>query len=102
MKRTTLLFGLLLVGGLYFTLYYHVILTDDGVIVEHKTEPGFEDSFVNARGWGVLDHIKHPKIAGILISRHAQKAIDGALEGSKKTAEDGKKKLDQVVKELFK
>lgn len=96
MKR--LLALALLVAAAFGALSYHFILTRDGLIIERKEALSFEETFVDARPWGILDWAKHPKIAKALAHRGASNLSKSAGEAIEKAGEELEKLGKQMKK----
>jgi len=113
MKKALLLFllGFSVAGGLFASLNYHFILTSERLVVERKRELGFENTIVDARGWGPVDYLRHPAVSAAL-ARHGLKQLfdqagssteeaatktQGALEKGKQALEKGLDKIGEKV-----
>lgn len=95
------LLGFLAAGGLFASLSYHFIRTEKQfLVVERKSELTFEDTFIDAREWGLGDYFKHPRIAGILAGRGLKSAFGGADGAADKAVKETKKALDQGLEKV--
>jgi hypothetical protein len=92
------LLGVVAAGAFFGAWTYHFIVTGDGLVVERKVHWGLEDTYVDTRGWGILDYGKHPNISAIVASRKIRVAL-GAGSDAEKVAKDA---LDEAKKALEK
>jgi hypothetical protein len=97
-RRTTmsrigaLIFGILVGGGLvYGALNYHVVRTESGHEFIPKKEMSFDETYVDARNFGLADWAKHADLAQAIL-----KADKGHLIN-----ESAVKNLTNGVKDLF-
>jgi len=79
----TLIFGMLLGGGLVYTSYqYHVVRTGDQFLVIPKLSPTLVDPYVDIRDWTAEDWRRHVKLAEALIAQgHERLLTQGGLVG---------------------
>lgn len=94
MKR--LLALALLVAVVFGALSYHFILTRDGLIIERKESLSYQETFVDARPWGIFDWAQHPKIAKALARRGASNLSKSAGEAIEKAGEE----LEKLGKQM--
>ncbi|MBI5547742.1 MAG: hypothetical protein HY901_27995 [Deltaproteobacteria bacterium] len=90
----TFVLGFAIAGGLFAALSYHFVLTDKELVVERKGKLGFAETFVDARGWGLMDYLKNPSVAAIL----AKHGIKGLAESSGSQADKAKDALEKLRK----
>lgn len=100
----TFVLGFLCCAGVFAALSYHFILTsgDKTLIVEKKSELGFEDTFVDTRSWGLGDWLKHPRI-GAIVAKHGIKSLfdtEGASKEAKDAVEKSRKAIDEGLEKL--
>ena len=94
-----MLINLLVVSGLIFTFFFHIVLTPSSSIVVRKIEPSFQDPFVDTRHWGISDiwHYRHV-IKAIIKSGSSNEIVhlkkyDSAL----KSGADSYDKFNEIV-----
>ncbi len=88
--------GFLAAGGLFAALVFHFIRTPKRWVVARKARVGFEQTYVDARAWGVVDYAKNPGLAAIL----ARNGIAAALGVPVTPTERGKKALDDGLEKI--
>jgi hypothetical protein len=84
-------------AALYGALSYHVVLTRDGLVFERKDELTFEDTFADARHWGPIDWIKHPRVAKALL-RHGGSGLSKVAGDAIQKAGEELEKIGKQIK----
>lgn len=94
------LLGLVLGGtSVYVGYQYHLVRTQDRLLVIRKVQPSLLDIYADVRQWGVEDWKKHPALTRHLVaSGHSKDVIQSAtdelvdefLEGLQKPRRDGR------------
>ena len=97
MKRLIVLV-ILVAAALYGALSYHVILTRDGLVFEHKEELMFDDTFADTRHWGPVDWLKHPRVAKALARRNSLDLSKVAGDAIEKAGQELEKLGKQIRK----
>ena len=61
-------FGMILGGGLvYFAFQYHLVRTEDEVLVVPKREASLVDPYADVRRWRAADWNQHPELVDALV-----------------------------------
>ncbi|HEY3450358.1 MAG TPA: hypothetical protein VGK67_28650 [Myxococcales bacterium] len=89
-------FGFLAAGGLFAALAFHFLRTPTGLVLARKARLGFQDTYVDVRGWGAVDYLKNPGLAAIL----AKRGVASALGVPQTPTEKGKKALDEGLEKI--
>jgi len=73
------LLGVVIGGAAVFgTLKYHVVYADDGVHIVPKVFAGFDDIFVDVRGFDFSDWNEHKSLAAALVKADKQHLLKDA------------------------
>jgi len=96
-----MLINLVIVSGLIFSYFFHIVLTPKNSVVVRKIEPSFKDVFVDTRHWGISDiwHYRHV-IKAIIKSGSSNEIVhlkkyDSAL----KSGADSFDKFNEIVEQ---
>jgi hypothetical protein len=66
----------------YAASNYHVVRANDTVHFVQKVRPGFADTYVDVRAFGVGDWANHPDLAAALAHQNKQHVMEGAATNS--------------------
>jgi hypothetical protein len=77
-KLWVFLFGILVGGGLVgFGFKYHVVYTNDGLVLVPKQQATFADLYVDIRSWKQSDWQAHPELARSLVTHGRSDLLGG-------------------------
>jgi len=66
----------------YAASNYHVVRANDSVHFVQKLRPGYTDTYIDVRAFGVGDWAAHPDLAAALAHQNKQHVIEGAATNS--------------------
>ena len=69
-------------GGVYGSLNYHVVRNADGYNMVRKLETTFEETYIDARQFGVSDWFEHPQVVKAIVKADKKDLLGEAAADS--------------------